>query len=257
MFQKFTAVNMSINNGDSSLLIEFSFDVDASTVNADTLFVADFETGNVLQTKTQINGQKVTIHIIEQCQPNHNYTLTIDCGLKSIVGERLAAMIRRKFSFKTTVDSNVKILCPKNYETISNDITLHLKETKNTRSLANNYKVIISEEPTFTNIICSTIFDKKKYTLSPNIYCTAKTLYIKARAQKSEEDFGDWSETVAISFTKERKIIEQSKIEVIKKLQALTIPESNITPKSFIFEFDGELDPDSIEGNIIILRKEV
>ena len=73
----------------------------------------------------------------------------------------------------------------------------------------------------------------------------------------SENDYGNWSEPVTFTFTNPiQKDEEDDDIIFVKDLELISKACDGTTPKSFILEFDQELDPDSIDiDDIILLRR--
>ena len=126
--------------------------------------------------------------------------------------------------------------------------------------ILNTFYLQVSSDHLFENIINDIIIqDKSNIAISLN---TAGQVYIRARVQKDNGQYGSWSKVVVVNLevpeTKNNDDTYEDIAPIFKQeIGIISEPEQGETPKSFIIEFDCELDEKSIDDAILVLKRSI
>ena len=262
MYQKFTVTTVDIDKIQKLLHINFSFDVDEDTITNQSVYVTD-EKGDVINTKLSVEGTKLILSFTGNIKLNTPYFLVITKDVLSALGTNIYHAVKHEFQFKTECRSLVKILSPAEFEEMKDTIHLEWKESAQKRAdLCNHFRIQISDTHLFENILAeSEVHDKTSVDIID--IKESKQYYVRIRAEKNQDDFGMWSAPVTFTLTRSNAAVnnpfmdEEEEPIYERPLEVLTLPEQGETPASFVFEFDGELDPKTIEENIVILQRTI
>lgn len=258
MYQKFSIVFISADLIEKRIAIEFTHDVDGDTVTLDTLTLLEKESSRIVDVRIHTKRNFVYLELLDWPNPNTEYMLLIQKGIKSIVNDELPDSLQRSIYFKSEVTSAVEVRSPSDYEEINElFISWVEKRTVPSENLVNSYYIEIAKDNAFYNIIQKTeVHDRNDITLSllpPGQY------YLRIRAQKNGH-YGRWSDTVTFVVKEESRKPPDSNFDdgpiFEEELEVVMTPVNGETPKSFIIEFNEEIDPESIE-NIIVTRRSI
>ena len=258
MFQKFVANNLNIDNVKRSITVNFSLDVDEDTINTQSLYVTKARDNKIIRCKYKVNGDTVTLIFDTDFEVNETYTLYATYRILSVTGEKLATETVRNFSIGSNVDSSCKIIAPANHEDIKT-VRFEWEEIPGKSGiLANSFYLEVAPDVQFfrpilqTEVKNQTFFEAK--TLEP-----ARQYFVRVRSQADTENYGNWAEKVTFTYT--APIQEQDDgddIIYVKPLEILSRPDDGITPKrSFVFEFDKDIDSASLETGIRLFRRDL
>lgn len=262
MYQTFSVSTVDIDKATKQILVAFTNDVEPASVNHNTIYVSTGSNGDIVKIKWSIEGVFLTIDILDEIEPNKSYFLFITTDVVNILGEHLTQRLKQEFIIENNIRNSCEILSPVNYEYISDSIVnISLQENQydeNSITL-NSFYVQISTDHLFENIINDiTIQDKNSIAISIDV---AGQVYIRARVQKDKEQYGSWSKVVVINLeaqeTKNDDIYDDISPIFKQEIEIISEPEQGETPKSFIIEFDCELDEKSIDDAILVLKRSI
>lgn len=257
MYQKFNATTIDIDRIRKVIHIDFNFDVNEDTINGKTIYVYKNKTGDVVNTQYSVDGMSANLSFTGDMEPNIEYVLVVSKEVSSITGEGLYTAVKKIFSIESSVDSTVVVTSPSNYEELKDKISLVWKEVAgDSKTLHGNFLIqIASDNLFFNNLISSTVSEKSQITFGT--IKDAVQYFVRIRAQESESDFGPWSDVMTFTLSKTKPTQNDDELIFQQDMEILTVPENGETPESFIIEFDSEINVNSIEDNIILIRKPV
>lgn len=262
MYQTFSVSTVDIDKATKQILVAFTNDVEPASVNHNTIYVSTGSNGDIVKIKWSIEGVFLTIDILDEIEPNKSYFLFITTDVVNILGEHLAQRLKQEFIIENNIRNSCEILSPVNYEYIPDSIiNISLQENQydeNSITL-NSFYVQISTDHLFENIVNDiAIQDKNSIAISMDV---AGQVYIRARVQKDKEQYGSWSKVVVINLeaqeTKNDDIYDDISPIFKQEIEIISEPEQGETPKSFIIEFDCELDEKSIDDAILVLKRSI
>ena len=257
MYRQFTADQLQINQSDNSVTLTFTYDIDEDTVNDKSIYLTEKQAHNIIHTVKKTNGTAITL-CLDYLKVNTPYVLVATREIKNILGESLDIELRKEFVVDSVVDSSVKILNPANHEEVKNVIHVLLEEKPGKhKKLFNRFLVEIAGDVNFfttyisSEVVDSTIVDFKE--IKPS-----REYYVRARSQDAEGNHGNWSEPVTFTahLIDDTSTNDDDELIFVRGLELVSHPENGITPSgSFLFQFDRELDPDSIDDSKILVIK--
>lgn len=249
MYREFNVVGVSAQLSKKVIDVEFTLAIDPASVNLDTLILTEEVTNNIVDYVLSVKKNVARLTLRDWPKTNINYILTVQPGIQSIVEDPLVKASKRKIMFKSEVTSTIQITSPSNHEEI-NEITVSLRELNDNETETNEYKIEISDDTAFHNVVKSSkLFDKTSITLNG---LEEGQYFVRSRAERGDE-YGAWSESIA--FLYKRKAVKKPVVEIDNGMSIIDQPESGITPSSFIIEFDSNIDPETIAGISLARRK--
>jgi len=254
MFQEFGIVGIQTSLMEKKISIEFSLDVNADTATRDRLLLVNKETGQMPNYTIDITRKVITLELVEWPIPNTEYLLKVQKGITSIVDDELPDSLQRGIVFKSEITSLIEVLTPGDHEKLS-ELFLSWKEVPvdASENLVNSYCVEVAKENVFYSTVKqSYIHDKQEVAFTD---LPAGQYYARVRAQKDGE-YGRWSDIVTFIIGSKSVEPEPDDDEPIFEdgLEIVTAPPNGETPKSFLIEFDDDIDPDSIQEIVVIRR---
>lgn len=266
MYQKFTVRDIQVNESENTILITFTYDIDEDSVDDRSISVRETkdEQKPLVFDKILVQGHSVVLHY-EDIKVNTEYQISVDKKILSIMGDELAYKFEKTLLITSDVDSSVEILSPANFEQVDS-LTVKLKEQPGStnKEKVNRYKIQIAFDHGFLNILHETVItDQETITLSD--LKKSHQYFLRARAEKDDKSYGNWSNVVTFSLKgNEEKESETDPVDedddpvFEDDLEIIGYPENGITPKSFLIEFDKDLDTSLIDlDNFILTRKKV
>lgn len=255
MYQKFTATEINIDNASKKVIVGFTFDLDEESINNKTVYITD-DHGDVINTQIEVSDTFLSLSFTDEIIPNKPYFLVVTKEVRSLLGASIYHAIKHEFSFETTCRAKLRIVTPTNFEEIKDSFSIKWEQIDEKRDAFAYIRKEVSFDHLFENIL-----DSSQLNDAPiSGYETGK-LYIRIRAENSESDYGEWSDPVTINYentTQKTSVLDDDLSAIFQRgLQVLTQPDQGETPISFLFEFDSEIDPKSIEDNIIILQRKI
>lgn len=264
MFKKFHLSSITPLALEKRIDLKFNFDVEETSVKNDSFNVITLD-GDHINFNVSIVGNEVSLILDDWPKPETVYQVIVEKEIKSISGVTLDSSIRRKITFESEITSKVTIKSPYNFEKLD-ELCFEFNDSEN----INSYYVELGHENRFYNLIYSgNIYSNK---ISPIIYdLEPGQYYFRARVQNSSQ-YGPWSEIVTFIYkdvcdcdeieevSEKHQIPEvdygdsYASIDIEDTLEILSLPENGKTPKTFVIEFDRDLDPDF--GEIVIIKKE-
>ena len=257
MYQKFDILGINTSLKDKKVYIECTLDVDETSVTPDTITLVAKGTNRLMDTNFAVNGRIIELDLRQWPEPNVEYMIVVQTGVKSITDEPLSTALKRLIIFKSEVMSSVVIVSPSDHEEIS-AITMAWKEKPiNNMPAINSYYLEIASENAFYNLVLSTnVFEKNEITLTS---ITAGQYYARVRAQDGD-DYGPWSDVVTFLVKEDSPVVPTPTPGVdepiySQELEILSVPKNGETPSTFLIEFDEDIDMDGIE--ITVTRRNV
>lgn len=260
MYQEFLLSGLSTDMRAKKIIVEFSHDIDSSSIDDSTLQIIHRKTRDFVDYNIDVEGKVVSITLLEWPFPNQEYILKIE-KVKNILGDTLVSGIRKKIIFKSSVCSTVDIISPA-FNEVVNELVVKWVENKKdeTHDFVNSFYLEVSSEANFYNINYKTLVTNQQEVELPVL--TAGQYYVRCRAQK-EEQYGFWSETITFLIdktpAKPEAIFDSEENDdepiFLEDITILSTPKSGETPSSIMIEFDCEIDSDFLD-NIILIRRE-
>lgn len=267
---KFCVVAVETDLKESSIYIHFNKQVDTDTVNASNITVAlrDNTVSTLSYFDLVVSDDLKTITIKFKDTPviNSDYVIVIQNTLVDLEGNQLDKSLFRSVVFKSTVTSDISLVSPANFEILN---TKKFVWTEEGDSPVNSYRIQISDDTGFHNLLIDSI------VVGQNDVTFGKELrngqyYYRIRAELGD-DYGTWSEirTFLIqsdSEYEEEPIAEDSTVETeigeptfenlvmeerVDLIRLIEGPKSGVTPSSFSFLFDEDIDISNIKVSIV------
>lgn len=259
MLREFNVIDIHANLPEKKIILNFSLDVDENTVANDSIVLIERKTGRIASAVAEVNRNIVELTLLDWPTPNSEYLLQVQKGVRSIVEDELPESLQRAIIFKSEITSTIDVLSPAEYEEVS-ELKIAWQESVPDESmeLVNSYYIEIAKENAFYNIVKKTeVTGKQEINLANDL--PNGQYYLRIRAQKGNQ-YGRWSEIITFIVEDENKkpgSIYGDDDEIIfeDELRLVALPENGERLESFLFEFDEEIDPDSIEEIIVIRRR--
>lgn len=272
MYQEFNLTDIVTDSANKQIIIQTNKAINSLDKDSVVIEVFERKTKTPLTFDFNIDFNKLIITLINWPIPNIEYIISVK-GLKSLENEELDSNIKRRITFESSVLSTVEITSPIMFEKVDElNIKLNEINNKNDDELINKYYIQISKDTSFFETVNEFISDKD------SIITTLKDVgqyYIRARVQKDENNYSEWSNIISFIYKKENRKeeypnipdedihvdididSEEPDIIIEDPLQIIEIPEQGITPEeSFLFIFNNAIDDFSID-EIIVTRKDV
>lgn len=257
MYQKFVTTQLHIDKVNRAVSIDFTYDVDEDTVDNRSIFVTKEKDMNLIPCKYHVDGSVVSLIFDKDFDVNQTYTLYATRKILSVTGTKLALETCRNFSIESTVDSDCKITNPANHEDLK-ILRFEWQEIAGkSEKLTNAFYIEIAPDAHFfRTLLQSEITGQNFFEVNKLEQC--RQYWVRVRAQANADDYGNWSEPVTFTYTAPKEEIENDEdIIYISPLEILSRPDEGMTPQhSFLFEFDKDLDPASLEDSIKLFRKD-
>lgn len=245
---------MSADIRNKTLILEFTMDIDPDTLSDDTVDIFERATRNNPEYTLELIPKGIIVTFQDWPVPNSEYILRIQ-NLKSVTGLDLSAGIKRPFAFVSNVLSTVEITYPAFDEQIK-DLKMEWIEKAVDNNPVNSYYIEISTENAFHNMVLKTSVLNRQFIDLKEL--TDGQYYARVRAQLDDGTYGYWSNLVTF-IVAETEVIPGPIYEdsiFADDLNIVSVPEDGKTPTSFIIEFDGEIDVNSV-ANIIVMRRDI
>lgn len=254
MLIKFSIIEISTSLIEKKITVTFNKDIDAITVNKNTLELINRNLRQIVEIEYEIIDKQIIITLIDEPIVNEEYMLNIKANLSSISGDLLGSAISQRLMFESVIQNTVEIISPIDHELLNN-IAVSWKEIQENNSLPSvqQYMVEIADDNTFFNVrIRSIVKDKNEIKLAGNL--SDGQYYVRVRIQ-TDTDYGRWSEP--ITFVLERKNAEDE-IVFEEELEILNQSENGVEMEYFLFEFDADIDEEEFDkDNIVIIRRDI
>ena len=268
MYQKFTVSQVFIDEAENNIKVTFAYDIDEDTIDNSSIYITEAETENqrIIETDKTVEQSTVTLYYGD-LELNKTYQLVVKKDVKSVMGDELDIEYVKTFALHSDVDSIVTIISPSQHEEIE-VLNIKLEEsTGKNKKLFNRYRIQISGDHGFLKVFSETVTEKKEIKLS--VEKDSPQYFIRARAEKDENNYGNWSDKISFIIIKKtaqssQKDDDHDDIDYEEDyafeddFEIVVYPENGTTPSSFIIEFAEDIDPDSIHiEDLILTRKKV
>lgn len=270
---KFSVVAVETDLKEQSVYITFNRQVDTESINTSTITIAvrDMNVSTLANFNLAISDDlcMVTIKFIDSPVVNTDYVLVLQNTIKDIIGNELEKSLFRNISFKSTVTSDIELISPSNFEVIT-DKRFVWKEIGD--NLTNLFRIQIGTDTGFHNLLVDSIVNDKTEIVFGKELKTGQYFY-RVRAE-SGEDYGTWSETRTFliqengEFDAEdlfvgentdevptelgepmiENLVEEERTDLLKLIDG---PESGVTPNTFSFLFDDNIDISSMKISVV------
>lgn len=283
MYKKFNLSSVTKDTSKNTIELKFNFDIDADSIGTDTIGLTT-SNGSRVDFDTKIVDDIIVLTLQTWPDPEDTLQLTIKKEIKSIDGRLINNALRYKITFESEITSQVTVKEPYNFQKLE-DLKFVFSDSEN----INSYYIQIAKENRFYNFV----YEANVYTNELDIAIPdlkAGQYYFRARVQ-SDNRYGKWCQPVTFIFksvcdedepkedgpsanasmpsawsdlygdgstydigNKNNTIIDNNLPEVEDELEIITYPEQGVTPSSFVFELDKELDDNF--GEVIIIKRE-
>ena len=260
MYQKFDVINITAYMQAREVIIEMTMDVDASTVNTDTVFFANADDNRLLPYDLVVDKKTIRIKLKDWPSPNKEHLLMIRKEITSVSELELNATYKRTVVFPSVITSTVVVTSPSDHERVENlGITWSL-QTNDSSATVSSYYLEIADDAAFYNIVrFTTVYDRTSIILTD---IPEGQYFVRVRAQ-NETDYGSWSEPVSFlyqtsaanSYNTPQQDTNDSPAVIDEILTvAPERSEDNITPTAFVYTFNKPLDITKISGLVVTRR---
>ena len=182
--------------------LTFSLDVDEDTVQ-DNIYLMSSSPKKIIATDVEVDGRTVSLMLHDTPIPNKEYTLVVEPEkVESVTGDILNSVLPLPIIFESAVVSDVKILSPSNFDTVSAHVKLEWQEISTAPTRL--YRVEVATEKVFSNVVISVSIDKNSAAVSDDTYSamlpsleSTGQYFIRMRAEQDDE-YGPWSDIVTV-----------------------------------------------------------
>lgn len=258
MYQEFTVTSVDINKATKRISVGFSNDIDPDSLTPKTVYVSTGDNGDVVKIRWSIDGYVLIIDMLDEIVPNIEYYLIITTDVINAMGDNLKNRLKQKFVYESTVRNKCKILSPvQNEEFDKNEVEIKLDEVLNNddSDFINSFYIQIAKDWLFENIITDPKLIQRD-SVKLNINFNGQ-VYIRSRVQQDDNNYGEWSKSIVISLNDDDDITQEYDPIFYQDIEIISEPEQGETPKSFIIEFDTEIDEKTIEDSILLLKRKI
>lgn len=267
---KFCILTVETSLKDQSIYLTFNKEVDQTTLSYSNIVLALNSTHIApLATYDIVLGDDLkTLQLKFKDAPavNQPYILMIQENIKDLEGNTLDKSLLRYLEFKSNVTSDVVPRSPSNFEIIEEQKFAWDEIGDN---LVNVFRLQVATDTGFCNIVTDIIIkDQTSITLGTPL--KAGQYFYRIRAEV-DDNFGPWSEprTFLVQQDKEYQeqdvsddsTIDNDKDDVVvedlvndvkgERLVVEDSPKSGSTPKSFLFLFSEDIDPNSLQVSVV------
>ena len=267
MYQRFTVDKFLLHAKQNEIVLTFTLDVDEDTINNGSIYITESKVGmqpillSSEDAEYSADGRMVTIHYSE-LSVNSAYEIHATKKVESIMGDALEVEFVKEFVIPSSVDSTVTILSPADYEAVD-DLVLRLEEKEGpSKKLFGKFHIQVASDVNFLDVIMDTSIDGKTEATFSSLK-DANQYFLRARAYDGD-DQGNWS--APVTFTRKKNLTppnggvkpepeepDDDFPKIVEDLELITKPENGVTPTSCLFEFDSDLDEESIQASDIIV----
>ena len=227
----FSIVAVSASLLKKSIFVECSLDVDEDTVDSSNVILLDKTTNTIELFEAETDEKIIQLKLRNDPQPGHDYTLLVQPGIESVVGDRLETAFMRTFQFMSEVVSRVELLRPADFEKID-AIKLEWQEVGNT--LTGSFQWQVAKENAFYNIAYETTVTGSNSIELPVL--PEGQYYVRGRAVKGDE-YGCWSGTKTFMYVpKPAEPSDEPAEPPTEEVPSETPAESDTPPE---IDFDG------------------
>lgn len=286
MYKQFNLSSIIPRALEKRIDLKFNFDIDESSIKGDSINLVTLKGGDHINFKTVVKNDLISLLLDEWPKPDTVYHVIIEQEIKNITGQKLNSAIRRKLIFKSEITSVPIIKSPYQHEKLE-DLNFEWVDKDNNES----YYIEVAKENRFYNLVYSG--DVYTNSISPVLpELKPGQYYVRVRVQDGKE-YGRWSPIVTFIYKdvcycdepenpgpsadaempsawdnlfdntpdsvtpgSSSVIVDDSDnmIDVEDELEVLTAPENGVTPTSFVFEFDKNLNNQF--GEVIVIKRE-
>ena len=285
MEHKFQLLSVKPSMKDKKIQLVFSLDIDEDSVT-DNIYLMQEKPRIHIPCDITVNKRTVTLALTQWPTPNVTYSLIIEPGkILSITEDKLIDFLPIKVEFKSEILTDVKILSPKNFEEVTDTLTITWQEIG--PSPTRKYYVEVATENIFENLIEVAVVDKaitpdadNKYSVTFKALKKEGQYYVRVRPQ-NDKTYGRWSETVTFVLPKVKTTVpnpqpeekeKPKRPEIIDLTKPSTPPQKvpeekpsiiktpklvvydEYTPKEFKIEFSEEVQVDEETTKVKIER---
>ncbi len=256
MYQKFDVASISAFLKERTVVIETTMDVDAGTVNTDTVFFANADDSRLLAYDLVVDKRTIKIQLKDWPAPNKEHLLIIRQEIMSVSELSLSATYRRQLTFPSSITTTALITAPSNHERIEELSIAWLVQAGENSAPVSSYYLEIASEPAFYNLIKTTEVygvDRASITLTD---VPEGQYFVRIRAQGTE-DYGPWSEPVSFLYQTSAtdNSYDDAPIVIDETLSVAAVrTEERETPALFRFTFSKPINLESITGLTVVRR---
>ena len=273
LYNQFSIIEVVTDLKSKTIIIATNFKVDPSTVDLNTVSLYDYSAGSgqLADYDLHVDGKNICIILRDYPGPGTKYYLKIT-DIYDALNRKINYAYNDYVVFENEVVTIVEVLSP-GFRQVYGQNTINVKLKITDPLEEGQYRIQISTENVFFKTLSTILYnatadeiiseDKEVSVVSNNsksgeINFTAQVnhngqLYIRARAERSDEEVGRWSETV--SFTIQTLSIDSMDTTFLEEsmttfdlfpnefdLEPLSVNEksavTNITDGAFYIEFN-------------------
>lgn len=252
----FRITSVDVDSKKKTVNITTTLNVDDNSINDATVQILGPDGLAPINCRYTVNDCNISVELIDWPMVNKNYSIRIN-GIEDIFQNKLVQPIKKRIVFQSDIDSTVNILSPVEFETLT-ELEIKIEEilTNVDKEPVGEYRIDISTDQAFYNIVRSFTTTKNEVLLTD---LPEDQYFIRARCE-TESNVGLYCDLLTFKVeSSEASIgspgniydpIIELDIELLNKLS------NGVTSKTLIFEFDHEIDKDSL-SDIFIIRRDV
>ena len=202
---------------EQSLYITLNADVDESTVNDDNLILMNKASRAMIPFDISIDRKVIQLKLKRWAEPNSEYILIVEAGIKSLIGVELESSISRKIIFKSEILNGVRILNPINFESMTDieELKVRWEETLPPRKKKKykRYRIEISKDQAFINQAIETYVDVdgESYEMTFNEFSLGQ-FFLRMRVEDNDQ-YGPWSEIISFTIKSSKQVKDPTILE--------------------------------------------
>ena len=202
---------------EQSLFITLNADVDEATVNDDNLILMNKASRAMIPFDISIDRKVIQLKLKRWAEPNSEYLLIVEAGIKSLVGTELESSISRKIIFKSEILNGIRILNPINFESLTDieELKVRWEEVLPPRKKKKykRYRIEISKDQAFINQAIETYVDvdSENYEMVFNEFSLGQ-FFIRMRVEDNDQ-YGPWSEVISFTIKSSKQVKDPTIIE--------------------------------------------
>lgn len=273
MYQKFTVTELRIDEANHCVIATFSHDLEEKSINKTSVYITESssEEQPILNTTYAVEGQVVKI-FYPDFKVNTQYTFYANNRVKSVTDMSLEIEYIRAFTIRSSVDSSIAIISPADYEEITESVPVKLQESPGkSGKTVGKFRLQIATDVIFQDLVYDSVLEKSELSINKGTLKQNGQYYLRARAERTVVVHGNWSDivTFTINYQSEQRKEDPEESEkpdstsqeeptFIDDLELVAYPENGVTPSSFIFEFNSDLDPNIFKPeNVMIIKRRI
>jgi hypothetical protein len=260
MYQKFTVLDIRVVTNSKQITIEFSNDINDTTIDGRSIYLYRKSNGDSVALSYIVDGNTVIANIVGDILFNEEYEIIVNTNVLNIYDSCLELVTRETVIFSSIITNTVNIVSPVKDEVLDKCLIKWEEIASENNSLFNSYEVEVSTDIGFKKLL-SSVHIKDKNEVILKIAHKSLQYFARVRVVGDDNTYGNWSNHVVFElddnyFAKSNDSDDDEPL-FEQDYEIISLPEQGMTCDRFIIEFECDIDPDSVEDNIIVTKSRI